>query len=62
MLLAAVPFAVAPARDGVSALGILGLAVAGLVWSFGVSLVIRNRIAFWGYSALGRHLKLKLDK
>lgn len=62
LLLAPTPFAVALAQDGVSALRMLGLAVAGLVWSFLVSLVIRNRISFWGYGSVGRRLRMKLDK
>lgn len=62
LLLSPVPFAAALARDGVSALGMLGLAIAGLVWSFGVSLVLRNRITFWGYQSVCQRLKMKLDK
>jgi Zn-dependent protease with chaperone function len=62
LLLAPVPFAAALARDGVTSLGMLSLGVAGLVWSFGVSLVLRNRISFWGYQSLCQRLKMKLDK
>lgn len=62
LLVAPVPFAVALARQDVSSFGMPGLAIAGFVWSFGFSLVIRNRIAFWGYGDLCRRLKLKLDK
>ncbi len=62
MLLAPVPFAVALAREDVSLFGMLGLGIAGVVWSFGSSFVLRNRIAFWGYRDLCRRLKLKLDK
>jgi hypothetical protein len=50
------------AREDVSTFGMLGLGIAGLAWSFGFSLVLRNRIAFWGYGDLGRRLKLKLNK
>jgi len=62
LLLAPVPFAVALVRDGMPAYAILCLAIAGFVASFGFSLVLRNRIGFWGYSSLGRRLKMKLDK
>lgn len=62
LLLAPVPFAAALARDGVSFLVMLGLAIAGLVWSFGVTLVLRNRITFWGYQSACQSLKMKLDK
>jgi hypothetical protein len=36
--------------------------VEGVVWSFGLSLILRNRIAFWGYQSLGRRLRAKFDK
>ena len=62
LILAPVPFAAALARDGVSYLVMLGLAIAGLVWSFGVTLVLRNRITFWGYQSACHRLKMKLDK
>jgi hypothetical protein len=47
LILAPVPFATALGRDGVSVFAMLGLAIAGLVWSGGVCLVLRNRISFW---------------
>ena len=62
LILAPVPFAAALAREDVSWFGMLALSFAGLVWAFGFSLVVRNRISFWGYGDLGRRLKLKLDK
>lgn len=62
LLVSPAPFAVALARADVSSFGMLGLGIAGLVWSFGFSLVIRNRMAFWGYGNLCSRLKLKLDK
>jgi hypothetical protein len=61
-LVAPVPFAVALAQADVSLPAMLGLGIAGLFWSFGFSIVLRNRMAFWGYSDLGRRLKLKLEK
>lgn len=62
LLLSPVPFAVGLARDGVSTLGMLALAVEGLIWSFLISILLRNRIAFWGYQSFCRRLKMKLDK
>jgi Zn-dependent protease with chaperone function len=62
LLLAPVPFAAALGRDGVSASAMLGLAIAGLVWSGGVCLMIRNRISFWGHQSACQRLKMKLDK
>jgi len=62
ILLAPVPFATALAREDVSALGMMGLAIAGFIWSFGLSLVVRNWLGSWGYGGLGRRLKMKLDK
>ncbi|HSL54252.1 MAG TPA: M48 family metalloprotease [Pyrinomonadaceae bacterium] len=62
LLLSPVPFAVALARDGVSPLRMLGLAIAGLIWSFLISMVVRDRLTFWGYSSVGRRLRMKLDK
>lgn len=46
LLLSPVPFAVALARDGVSPLRMLGLAIAGLIWSFLISMVVRDRLTF----------------
>ena len=62
LLLSPAPFAWALARDGVSFFGMLALAVEGIAWSFGISLLLRNRIAFWGYQSVCRRLKMKLDK
>lgn len=62
LLLVPVPFAAALVRDEMSVFAILSLAIAGFVCSFGFSLVLRNRIAFWGYPSLCQHLKTKLDK
>jgi Zn-dependent protease with chaperone function len=62
LLLSPAPFAWALARDGVSSFGMLALAVEGIVWSFGISLILRNRIVFWGYPSVCRRLKMKLDK
>jgi hypothetical protein len=61
-LVAPVPFAVALAQADVSLLAMLGLGIAGLFWSFGFSIVLRNRMAFWGHSDLARRLKQKLEK
>ncbi|HKG61585.1 MAG TPA: M48 family metalloprotease [Pyrinomonadaceae bacterium] len=62
LLLCPAPFAWALAREGVSSLGMLALAVEGIVWSFLISLILRNRIVFWGYQSGCRRLKMKLDK
>jgi Zn-dependent protease with chaperone function len=62
LLLSPAPFAWALARDGVSTVGMLALAVEGIVWSFGISLLLRNRIVYWGYQSVCRRLKMKLDK
>lgn len=62
LIISPAPFAWALARDGVSFYGALALAVEGLVWSFGISLLLRNRIAFWGYQSVGRRLRAKFDK
>ena len=62
LLVSPAPFAWALARDGVSFFGMLALAVEGIVWSFGISLLLRNRIVYWGYQSVCRRLKMKLDK
>ncbi|HEX5602003.1 MAG TPA: M48 family metalloprotease [Pyrinomonadaceae bacterium] len=62
LLLSPAPFAWALARDGVSTVGMLALAVEGIVWSFGISLLLRNRIVYWGFQSVCRRLKMKLDK
>jgi heat shock protein HtpX len=62
LLLSPAPFAWALARDGVSFVGMLALAVEGILWSFGISLLLRNRIVYWGYQSVCRRLKMKLDK
>ncbi len=61
LLVSPAPFAWALARDGVSTLGMLALAVEGIIWSFGISLLLRNRIVYWGYQSVCRRLKMKLD-
>lgn len=62
LLLSPAPFAWALARDGVSTVGMLAFAVEGIVWSFGISLLLRNRIVYWGFQSVCRRLKTKLDK
>ncbi|HYV12571.1 MAG TPA: M48 family metalloprotease [Pyrinomonadaceae bacterium] len=62
LLISPAPFAWALARDGVSFFGMLALALEGIVWSFGISLLLRNRIVYWGYQSGCRRLKMKLDK
>ena len=62
LLISPVPFAWALAQNGVSYLAMLALAVEGLIWSFGISLLLRNRIAFWGHQTACRRVQMKLDK
>jgi len=62
LLVAPIPFAMLLVKSGGSGLVMLGIAVAGIVWAFGIYQVARNRMSYWGYKSLSRQLRKKLGQ
>ena len=62
VVLSAGPFAFMIDHNGISGVLLWGNSVAGIVFSFGLYQVVRNRLSFWGYDSLCHALKVKLKE
>ena len=62
LFLLPLPFAALLELESVSGLWLLATCVAGLIFSFGIYQVVRNRTVFRGNKSLSRALRARLDK
>jgi Zn-dependent protease with chaperone function len=62
LIFSSIPFAFMLVKMGLSDVWLWSVAVAGILFTFGLYQLVRNRISFWGYDSLSRALKLKLKE